>query len=185
MTTKNENQVKCAIVVTSSANMPSNCWGRYLRVGAVVVDAAKLLAHKRCTPAMLSGRARGVVEILETWERQHSGGPKSAAQLAIKAAEDLCDKYNDKLGDEAQQALDMLAEFRCKWLDPKPTPQVFTLDNTPQEFGQQDLYHLNSELERKRRNQWIDLEDTELYSQLQTKVLEDYTARMAWRRRAK
>lgn len=179
----NTNEIRCAIVVTAAACMPGNCWGRYLRVGAVVVDAAKLVELRQSTPKMLSTRARGVIEILETWERQHSGGPKSAAQLAIKAAEDLCDEWNAELGEEAWQGCQMLDEFTEKWCMPWKAPAVFTADNT-EGYTEQDLQEMNYQVERDRRRAYLDYDDPDFedrFKGMQERVVKDQDSRIEWR----
>jgi hypothetical protein len=55
------------IVMTSSAKMPSSCWGRYQNVAIVEVEAGT-----KC-PAMISERARGVVRIVHHYGPQFHG----------------------------------------------------------------------------------------------------------------
>ena len=100
---------RCCIVMERAANMPTSCWGRYVRVGAVEVDAELLVELGRSEPAMLSERARGVVAVRDTWERQHKGETdRCAAAQAIAAAHEVCDERNEELGDEAREGLRML-----------------------------------------------------------------------------
>ena len=76
-------------VLVRAAPMPRSCFGRYVRVGVALVDPA-LLPDGRREPRMLSSRARGVVEVVRTWERCHSGkGVRDAARGAIGSALEL------------------------------------------------------------------------------------------------
>jgi len=71
------------IVKTSAAKMPRSCWGRYVRVAVLEVEAGT-------EPAMISERARGVVRIVETWERLSVGKTnRCAAARAVAEAEAL------------------------------------------------------------------------------------------------
>jgi hypothetical protein len=76
------------VVRVSAAKMPGSCWGRYVRVAVLeVLPGTK--------PAMISARASGVVSIVQTWERCHSGrGIRDAASRAKTAARQLADELN-------------------------------------------------------------------------------------------
>jgi len=76
------------IVMTATAKMPNSCWGHYGRVAVIeTVDGTK--------PRMISERARGVVRIVRTWERQHIGRTKrSAFQVACAEAVALAEQLN-------------------------------------------------------------------------------------------
>jgi hypothetical protein len=70
------------IVMTASAKMPSSCRGIYRKVAVVEVEAG-------VQPKMISEHAKGVVRIVALWDKRHAGGPKSAYQLAIVAADQM------------------------------------------------------------------------------------------------
>jgi hypothetical protein len=55
------------VVVESSAQMPSSCWGRYSRIGIVEMRRAGNI------PAALWTHGRGIVRVVSTWERMHVG----------------------------------------------------------------------------------------------------------------
>jgi hypothetical protein len=56
------------IVQTATAQMPSKVRAPYGRVAVLeVVDGVERVS-------MISDRAKGVVRVVETWERQHAGG---------------------------------------------------------------------------------------------------------------
>lgn len=80
------------VVLTASAKMPSSCWGNYGRVAVLEVE-------RGTTPKMISPRARGVVRVVETWERLHSGkragrGGRCAFSRALLEAEELAARLN-------------------------------------------------------------------------------------------
>lgn len=76
------------IVMTAAAYMPSSCWGRYGRVAVLEVEAGT-------KPRMISERARGVIRVVATWERQHVGKTERCAFMRSKAeAEALAAKMN-------------------------------------------------------------------------------------------
>ena len=60
------------IVMSSAANMPSSCKGEYRRV-------ALLRVERGVVPAMISARARGVVELLGVAERLNVGSTDRCA----------------------------------------------------------------------------------------------------------
>lgn len=79
------------MVLTRAAHMPNSCWGTYVRVGLVEVDPAKIPAGRK-EPTMLSVRSRGVVRVVQAWERLFSGTSNRCAAsraegkaLALKA----------------------------------------------------------------------------------------------------
>lgn len=78
------------IIQTASAKMPSSCWGRYGRI-AVIECAASM-----DSVSQISKRARGVVRIIETWEKLNVGGPKSAYGRAMADAEALKSKLEQR-----------------------------------------------------------------------------------------
>ncbi len=67
------------IVMTASAQMPSNCKGRYGKVAVLEIEDGVV-------PKMISKRAKGVIRIVSLWDKRNMGGPKSAFQLALAAA---------------------------------------------------------------------------------------------------
>ena len=80
------------IVMHATAKMPGNCWGTYRRIAIVeIVPGAPM-------PRMISARARGVIRVVQTWERLHTGihAPTGACAFsqAWKEATQLCDKMN-------------------------------------------------------------------------------------------
>lgn len=73
-------------VMTAAAAMPRSCWGTYRRV-AVVEHLPGVV------PAMISERARGVVRVVETWEKCNVGKTeRSAYAVALREAEALRDQ---------------------------------------------------------------------------------------------
>lgn len=75
------------IVKTSAAQMPSSCKGRYRRVAVLETDGT--------IPTMISKHAKGVVQVVETWERLSVGKTdRCACQRALKEAEELAAKLN-------------------------------------------------------------------------------------------
>lgn len=83
------------VVQTASANMPNSCWGQYIRVAVLEIDP------RTCPddgPKMISARARGVVRVVETWEKCNVGRTdRCAANKAIKAAEEMAAELNRKV----------------------------------------------------------------------------------------
>lgn len=80
------------IVMTASAKVPSSWkWkSERRRVAVVETDLPAPLM-----PAMISDRARGVVRIVETWERCHVGKTeRSEFSRAYAEAEKLAEKLN-------------------------------------------------------------------------------------------
>jgi hypothetical protein len=84
------------IVLHASASMPGSCWGRYRRIAIVEIVPGGSM------PRMISARARGVVRIVETWEKLHTGhrAPNGdcAFSRAWKEAIALCNKLNHDAG---------------------------------------------------------------------------------------
>jgi hypothetical protein len=76
------------IVLDRSAHMPNSCKGRYRRVGVVKTDGRM--------PKMLSYRARGVIEVIETWERLNAttNGPRTAYARALREAKSMAAGLN-------------------------------------------------------------------------------------------
>jgi hypothetical protein len=79
------------VVMVSKAKMPSKCWGRYVRVAVLEVEGD-------VSPKMISNRARGVVRIVETWEKRNDAGPKSAGAIARAEAVELAKRLNAERG---------------------------------------------------------------------------------------
>ena len=78
------------IVMTSTAQMPSSVRSPYRRVAVVETDLPE-----GAEPKMISERARGVIRIVETWERQFVGATeKCAYQRALSEAEALVEKLS-------------------------------------------------------------------------------------------
>lgn len=80
------------IVMTRAACMPGHCWGKYGRVAVVEVDPAQLRPGDY-EPRMISDRARGVVEIVKTWERRNIGTTDQCAfNRVVAEAEELAER---------------------------------------------------------------------------------------------
>ncbi len=75
------------IVMTASAKMPGSVKAPYKRVAVVEVEAG-------AAPKMISERARGVVRIVQTWERLHARGVNTAYARALVVARDLARDLN-------------------------------------------------------------------------------------------
>ena len=87
--------MKEAIVMVRTAKMPATCWGRYARVGVVIVDRDIVPEGE---PAMLSKRARGVVRVVETWEACHVGTTERCASArAFAEATTMAERCNREL----------------------------------------------------------------------------------------
>ena len=77
-------------VISSTAKMPSSCWGRYRRVGV-----GELEPGVEGPPTMLSSRSRQVTRVVETWERLNVGTTERCAyQRALREADALATKLN-------------------------------------------------------------------------------------------
>lgn len=76
------------IVMTATAQMPSSVRSAYRRVAVVETDLPE-----GEEPKMISDRARGVVRIVETWERCNVGrNVRSAYARACEAAEAMAEE---------------------------------------------------------------------------------------------
>ena len=76
------------IVQTASAHMPNSCRGQYRRVAVMEINQG-------AAPTMISERARGVIRIVRTWEKQHVGKtPRCAYRRALADAETLASSLN-------------------------------------------------------------------------------------------
>lgn len=72
------------IVQTAAAQMPASCWGAYRRVAVLEVE------DDLTRVGMISPRARGVVRIVETWEKCNVGRTERGSyQRALRAANEL------------------------------------------------------------------------------------------------
>ena len=82
-------------IVMDASTCPSlKCWGVYRRVAVVLVDWAKLPADREL-PTMISEHARGVVEVVRTWENCNVGTTKACAfELALAEARKLAARLN-------------------------------------------------------------------------------------------
>ena len=65
------------IVMTATAQMPASVRSPYQRVAVVEVDEAILGPDE--LPKMISPRARGVIRVVETWERCFVGSSDRCA----------------------------------------------------------------------------------------------------------
>ena len=71
-------------LITAAAQMPQSCWGTYRRIAIVQVESADT------EPAMISERARGVIQIVATWEKLNVGKTDRCAYAkALKEAEEM------------------------------------------------------------------------------------------------
>jgi hypothetical protein len=77
------------IVMTASATMPAMVKARYRRV------AVCLVADVENPPKFIGRRARGMIEITQTWERLNVGcNVRSAYTRALARAQVVCDAMN-------------------------------------------------------------------------------------------
>lgn len=85
------------VVRTSSAHMPTSCWGRYENV-------ALLEVVRGTVPAMISARARGVVRIVDYIGKLHSGSgsPRTAAAQTVAEFRAQADELNAARGAERE-----------------------------------------------------------------------------------
>jgi len=91
-------------VLSAAAFMPSSCWGTYKRVALVQVDLDEL-RFGDSEPRMISERARGVMTIIETWEKLNVGSTKRCAyEVALAEAEALRADWEEKLSRQRQAA---------------------------------------------------------------------------------
>lgn len=75
-------------VLTACAAMPNSCRGHYRRVALVECDTDVLSAAGLLRPAIITDRAVGVVEIVQTWERRFAGSTEGCGYMrALRAAE--------------------------------------------------------------------------------------------------
>jgi hypothetical protein len=74
------------IIMTATAEMPASVRSKYGRIAVVEVDRTVLDALGIDTPRMISERARGVVRVVETWERLHVGVDVSLGLVASPTA---------------------------------------------------------------------------------------------------
>ena len=69
------------IVQTAAAKMPTSCWGTSRRVAVLEVEDGVE------SVAMISERAKGVVRVVETWERLNVGTTdRCAYEMALAEA---------------------------------------------------------------------------------------------------
>lgn len=110
------------VVVSAAAKMPGSCMGVYRRVAVVEVEAGT-------RPAMISERARGVREVLQTWERRHAG---RAWRLAHEWAEvgRRTTAYERALQAATAQVDALVLERACQY----PTVEVESSRSTREEF---------------------------------------------------
>ena len=78
------------IVMTAAAKMPRNCWGTYRRVAVV-----RLEPDFKGIPAMISERAKGVAEVVASWERLNVGTTERCAyEVALTEAYAMAEALN-------------------------------------------------------------------------------------------
>ena len=86
------------IVQSAAANMPSSCRGTYRRV-AVLEISPDDLPESETRPRMISAHARGVVRVVETWERCNVGSTSRCAyERAWTEAEEMAAELNAEIG---------------------------------------------------------------------------------------
>ena len=79
------------IVKTSSAKMPSSCWGIYRRVAVLEIEDG------RTDVSTISCHAKGVIRVVEAWEKCHVGKTdRDAYSYALRRAEALAAQLNRK-----------------------------------------------------------------------------------------
>lgn len=79
------------IVMSSCAKMPTTCMGRYRRVAVLEIE-------DDAVPKMISARARGVIRVVETWERLNVGVTERCAyQRALLAAQCMANRLTSSL----------------------------------------------------------------------------------------
>ena len=100
------------VVVSSRAKMPGSCRGgrSYKRVAVMRVAPG-------ATPKMISERARGVQQVIKTWERQFSGRTWACAY-----------------GRAHDEAVDIAAELAVRRACRYPTLDVEPARSTVEEF---------------------------------------------------
>ncbi len=72
------------IVMTSSAKMPSSCWGRYTNVALVQLNQEYTALNKR--PKMISEHARGVLRIRHLGHHAEGKTERCGAARALARA---------------------------------------------------------------------------------------------------
>jgi len=89
-----------AVVMTSSASMPSSCKGRYRNVRCVEISHWDLNVNGwDWRPASI--RAKGVVRVLRDYGARSEGKTdRCAYRVTLKSAQEWCDAYNSA-GDVA------------------------------------------------------------------------------------
>lgn len=79
------------VVKASAAKMPNTCKGIYKRIGLMKVE-------KGVTPTMISTHSKGVIEVVETWEKLNVGKTeKCAFAKALKEANVKAKELNSKI----------------------------------------------------------------------------------------
>ncbi len=90
------------VVRHSAASMPGSCWGEYRRIAILEV------VNGGVNPRMISARARGVVRIVQTWEKlnvgRHAPTGACAFSRAWREAVDLCGELNRAAVEAASMA---------------------------------------------------------------------------------
>mgnify|MGYP003146662474 CR=1 FL=1 len=77
------------ITQTATAHMPTNCWGRYGKVGVLEVEDGIDRV------SMISDRARGAIRVVEVWDRRNIGTTdRCAFAIACREAAELAAELN-------------------------------------------------------------------------------------------
>lgn len=72
------------VIKVASAKMPSSCKGRYCRIGLIEMEEEGMI------PSMISDRAKGVKQIVKTWEKLFVGTTENCAyRRALAEAEKM------------------------------------------------------------------------------------------------
>ena len=76
------------VVMSSAAQMPASCWGRYRRVAVIETNGHDW-------PKQINPRHRTVVRVVSTWEACNVGKtPRCAYERAMRDAQAMADKLN-------------------------------------------------------------------------------------------
>ena len=85
------------IVMTSSAKMPNNCWGKYRNVALVQLD--QHYTARNWTPKMISTHARGVLSVRHMGHHFDGQTDRCAYVRAYHLAQQRADALNNSTPD--------------------------------------------------------------------------------------
>lgn len=83
------------VVMTSSAQMPSSCRGRYRRVA--LVQLCQEYTAKNLRPAMISDRARGVLQVRDLGKHSVGRTDRCAYARALASAAAMAEQLNNSM----------------------------------------------------------------------------------------